>query len=75
MTATGDGFEFAVPTFEHINTYRERMGLAPYPTKPVQVDSRIRCAFELIAKADSVTLLTPEEVLDIIGRAINGEFE
>lgn len=69
------GFEHAIPTFEHINAYRERYGLEPYPTKPVRVDSRIRHAFELIAKADTVVLLTCEEVLDIIGRAINGELE
>ncbi len=67
--------DFRFPTFEHINAYRERMGLPPYPTKPLRVDSRIRHAFELIAKADTVTLLTPEEVLGIIERAINGEFE
>jgi hypothetical protein len=51
------------------------MGLEPYPTKQPRVDSRIRHAFEMIAKADTVVLLTCEEVMDIIGRAFNGEFE
>lgn len=68
-----DIFDYAIPTFEHINKYRERAGLEPYPTKPLQADFRIRNAFDRIKAADTVVLLTVDEVNDIITQALNEE--
>lgn len=33
LATSHDVFELAIPTDEHINLYRDRMGLAPYPTR------------------------------------------